>query len=639
MRPLKQKQLDSLLAALQSGDEYVFLDTARSDAENKYSFLFLKPQARLDFFPGDDPAAFVAKLEKALAEGYYLAGWISYEFGYLLEPQIAGLLPPQAQGNSPLASFGLFSEPFRFDHENGNTTFPIHTPAGELPEFRVENLQVTQEKESYLDAIHRIKEYIAAGDTYQVNYTLKLLFDFSGSPEAFYRNLRRNQSVAYGAMMHLGAEHILSLSPELFFRVDPDSMLVRPMKGTMKRGRYWEEDQEHCELLRNDSKNRSENVMIVDLLRNDLARLSHQFGDAKVVTRSLFDVERYESVLQMTSTIYGETGESVLKKAGMLDVLKALFPCGSVTGAPKIRTMEIIRELEESPRGVYTGAIGYFSPSGSATFNVPIRTIRLADGKGEMGIGSGIVHDSDPEQEWQECLLKAHFLTRPVPEFVLIETLLREPEKGYWLLEAHLERLQKSAQYFSFSFSRDEIITSLNSLENKNELNDHCVRVRLTLAKDGTVKITSQPCDAPLWRSLPDKPPVTHDALPCISLSRKEVDSSSPWFFHKTSKRDLFQEEFARAGQLSLFDVVFLNNRQELTEGCISNLIVFLDGNYVTPPVSSGLLAGTMRRKLLSENPVNLQEKVLTCEDFHRATALFCCNSVRGVVQVRLTEV
>jgi para-aminobenzoate synthetase / 4-amino-4-deoxychorismate lyase len=639
MRPLNQKQLDSLLGALQGGNEYVFLDTARCDAENKYSFLFLEPQDRLEFFSGDDPQAFVASMEKVLAEGLYLAGWMSYEFGYLLEPKIAGLMPLQGQDNTLLASFGVFSEPFKFNHETGNTSFPIHDSAPELPEFCVENLQVSQEKESYLDAIHRIKEYIAAGDTYQVNYTLKLLFDFSGSPEAFYRSLRRNQSVAYGAMMHLGAEHILSLSPELFFRVDQDSILVRPMKGTMKRGRDWREDQDLCELLRNDTKNRSENVMIVDLLRNDLARLTHQFGDAKVHTRSLFDVERYESVLQMTSTIDAETDGSVFTKTGMLDVLKALYPCGSVTGAPKIRTMEIIRELEKSPRGVYTGAIGYFSPDGSAAFNVPIRTIRLAGGKGEMGIGSGIVNDSDPEQEWQECLLKAHFLTRPVPEFVLIETLLWEPGKGYWLLEEHLERLRQSAQYFSFNLSGEEIAASLHSLETKKEFNGHCCRVRLTLAKDGTVETTFQPCDAPPGRSLPQQPPATHDALPCITLSEQKIDSSSPWFFHKTSKRDLFQEEFERAQKHSLFDVVFLNDRQELTEGCISNLILFLDGEYYTPPVSSGLLAGTMRRKLLSEKSFNLQEKALTCEDLHRAKALFCCNSVRGVVQVRLTEI
>ena len=638
MRPLKQKQLDELLATVQNGGEYLFLDTSRCDVENKKSFLFLQPQTRLDFFCGDDPAAFIALMEETLTAGKYLAGWMSYEFGYLLEPRLAGSLPLMQQPNKALASFGVFQEPLQYNHETEKTNFPGHEAAMLPSDFTIDNLTVSQEKENYLDAIYRIKDYIAAGDTYQVNYTLKLLFDFSGSPEAFYKTLRRNQSVAYGAIMHLGGEHILSLSPELFFRVSSNSIRVRPMKGTLKRGRHWQEDQESCEVLRTDPKNRSENVMIVDLLRNDLARLSHHIGDGQVHTESLFDVERYESVLQMTSTICAETDGNVLEKVGILDVLKALFPCGSVTGAPKIRTMEIIRELEESPRGIYTGAIGYFAPDGDAVFNVPIRTIRIADGKGEMGIGSGIVHDSVPEQEWEECLLKAHFLTKPVTEFVLIETLLLDPETGYWLLDEHLDRLQKSALYFSFSFSRKDILKSLQCFENKRELKSNWYRVRLTLAKDGTVDSTGQSCDAPILRSLPDNPPPTHDDLPCIGISEKKVDSSSPWFFHKTSKRDLFNEEFARSRENSLFDTVFLNDRGELTEGCISNLIVFVDNTYYTPPISSGLLAGTMRAKLFSENLVNLQEKKLSVEDLQLATAVFCCNSVRGVVQVRFLQ-
>ncbi len=634
---MKHKQLNSLLSELKNESQYVFLDTVRSDSENNYSFLFLKPQGRLEFFAGDDPLNFTAEMEKVLAKGLYLAGWMSYEFGYLLEPELAGFLPSLVAAGNPLVSFGIFGEPHRYSHESGITSFPFQPPGRELAEFSVKNIQFSQEKKRYLQAIHRIREYITAGDTYQVNYTLKLMFDFSGSPEAFYQALRRNQSVAYGAMMHLGSEHILSLSPELFFRIDPHSILVRPMKGTMRRGRDMQEDLKYCKILERDMKNRSENVMIVDLLRNDLARLSHQFGDAKVITRSLFDVERYESVLQMTSTIYAETKESVLTSVGMYDLLKALFPCGSVTGAPKIRTMEIIRELEQFPRGIYTGAIGYFSPDGKAAFNVPIRTVRLADNKGEMGIGSGIVHDSDPEQEWQECLLKAHFLTKPVPEFFLIETLLLEHGKGFRLLDEHLERLRKSAKYFCFNFSSEEILASLHLLETDKRGDPQCHRVRLTLAKDGTVQTTSGPCVSPATFSLPKIPQISHDNIPCVGLSEQRVDSSLPWFFHKTSIRDLFQEEFEQATAHSLFDTIFLNEHEEVTEGCISNLIVFLDGNYFTPPISSGLLAGTMRARLLS-GAVSLQEKVLSLNELHQATALFCCNSVRGVVQVRLVD-
>lgn len=450
--------------------------------------------------------------------------------------------------------------------------------------------------------------------------------------------MRRNQSVAYGAIVNLGDEQILSLSPELFFRIENDSILVRPMKGTMKRGRSFDEDLKFCNALREDIKNRSENVMIVDLLRNDLGRLNHQFGDKKVVTRSLFNVERYESFLGMTSTITAETDGGALRKVSMFDFLKALFPCGSVTGAPKIRTMEIIRELEKLPRGVYTGAIGYFSPKGTGTFNVPIRTLRLADGKGEMGIGSGIVYDSDPQQEWEECLLKAHFLTKPVTEFVLIETLLWEPESGYWLLEEHFKRLEQSALYFSFSFSREDVTETLKKLANIEKCNRESYRVRLTLQKDGAIETTTQQCLAPLLRSLPENSTLSKEDLPCISLSEKKTDSILPWFYHKTSNRGLFQDEFAKAGRLGLFDIVFCNEKHELTEGCISNLIVLLDGNYYTPPVSSGLLAGTMRKHLLCNSTVKLHEKVITSEDLQRADAIFCCNSVRGVVQVSLRK-
>lgn len=636
MRPLKQKQVDALLASLQNEKEYVFLDTVRSDSENRHSYLFTEPQSRLDFFPGEDPLVFIAAMEEALGAGYYLAGWLSYEFGYLLEDKFSGLV--RGGGAEPLASFGVFREPYRIDHETGTSDLLCPDVSSGLSGFSLKRIRTSQGQEDYLAAIHRVKEYIAAGDTYQVNYTLKLLFDFSGSPEAFYRELRRNQSVAYGALVRLGGEHILSLSPELFFRVEEDFILVRPMKGTMARGRDWSEDQERWQRLREDPKNRCENVMIVDLLRNDLARLSHQIGGAKVVTRSLFDVEQYESVLQMTSTIYAQTEGSVLSRLGLLEVLKPLFPCGSVTGAPKIRTMEIIQKLEDAPRGVYTGAIGYLSPSGGGVFNVPIRTIRLRGEKGEMGIGSGIVHDSDPEQEWQECLLKANFLTKSVPEFVLIETLLWELDGGYFLLDGHLKRLEKSALYFSFAYSRREVLEALELLVEEKAFGGQSLRVRLTLAKDGLLALTYHACESPTLFSLPPSPHKDHDSLPAIRVSESKVDSASPWFFHKTSQRGLFDQEFAKAGQCALFDCIFVNGGDELTEGCISNLIVYLEGRYVTPPVSSGLLAGTMRAKLLGEQKVKLWEEVLGREDLYRAEALFCCNSVRGVVQVRLVE-
>jgi len=376
--------------------------------------------------------------------------------------------------------------------------------------------------------------------------------------------------------------------------------------------------------------------MIVDLLRNDLGRLTHECGDDKVITKSLFNVERYESVLQMTSTIFTKTDTNVFSQVSMQAFLKALFPCGSVTGAPKIRTMEIIRELEPLPRGVYTGAIGYFAPDGDAVFNVPIRTIRLRDGKGEMGIGSGIVQDSDPAQEWEECLLKAHFLTRSQAVFSLFETILLEKDDGYWLLDYHLERLQQSADYFLFRYDKELLMSALEKMELENTVD--FVRVRVSLQKDGSITTESVPCEPPQRRCLPEKPKEESETLPLISLSVKQVDSSSSFFFHKTSHRQLFQEEFARAQEEGLFDIIFQNERGEITEGCITNLILYKDGQYLTPSVSSALLAGTMRRELLGDSKPVIVEQALSHKNLQQAEAVFCCNSVRGVVQVRFVE-
>jgi len=515
MKVLSDLDLAKLLEFLADQEQFVFLDTAKPGPDNTASFLFLSPVDRLQCHGGDDAGVFLTRVESALASGYHVAGWFAYEFGYLLEERLRGLLNRPGDESLLLADLGVFPEPCIFDHRTGDTNFPcflqttgdgssakVSSAPGSAEECcRVLNIRPSQGREAYLRALEAIRHYIEAGDTYQVNYTLKLLFDFRGSPEALYAMLRRNQSVAYGACVHLGETRILSFSPELFFKKDADSIMVRPMKGTMKRGRFPEEDDRQAELLRHDAKNRSENVMIVDLLRNDLGRLMHDLGDGPVCTRSLFDIERYETLFQMTSTIVatGVQGSlAALPPLPLARLFQALFPCGSVTGAPKVRTMEIIAELEPQRRGLYTGAIGYLAPSGKALFNVPIRTITLHGSRGEMGIGSGIVADSNPEQEWRECLLKGRFLSASTPAFELIETLLWEPDAGYWLVEDHLRRLFSSANYFLFCCDPSTITRRLH--EESRQFTALPMRVRLTLAKDGGVAITSQPCfarDAP----------------------------------------------------------------------------------------------------------------------------------------------
>jgi para-aminobenzoate synthetase/4-amino-4-deoxychorismate lyase len=340
-----------------------------------------------------------------------------------------------------------------------------------------------------------VKDYIAAGDVYQINLTQKFFFDFEGDPAALYAALRRKQRVAYGGLIGAPELSVLSLSPELFLRREGQHMSTRPMKGTAPRGRTPREDARLKTWLAMDEKQRAENLMIVDLLRNDLGRVS-RIGSVEVT--DLFTVETYRSVHQMTSGISSELRSDM----GLTDMLRALFPCGSVTGAPKVRAMEIIRELEGGPRGVYCGAIGHIAPSGDCQFNVAIRTVVLDGANGEMGIGGGIVADSKEESEYEECLLKAHFLTKVDAPFELIETLRYETGKGYHLLERHLARLQASAQHFGYPFSREAVLDALNG--EGARITAQVALVRLLLAEDGTITVTSREIELPtkdtVWR-------------------------------------------------------------------------------------------------------------------------------------------
>ena len=635
MKTITNNTLTRLLNFLSTREEFVFLDTAKPDTENTRSMLFLDPVHRLSFHQGEDVDGFLDKITVLQKDGLYLAGWLSYEFGCMFENSLRGLLCRPGDEGALLADLGAFRKRYIFDHRSGESDFPqMHESCSAHSSYTVTRVTLSQNREEYLQAIGKILDYIGAGDTYQVNYTLKLLFDFSGSAEHLYRDLRRNQSVAYGAYIRRGEERILSFSPELFFRKRLDSVIVRPMKGTMKRGKTLVEDVKNRRFLAADIKNRSENVMIVDLLRNDLGRLMHFTDNGDVRVRSLFDVEVYETLLQMTSTVAAES--TSLARVALSDFFKALFPCGSVTGAPKIRTMEIINELEKDRRGIYTGAIGYLAPGGEAMFNVPIRTVVLHGDHGEMGIGSGIVYDSDPEQEWRECLLKGRFLTRPVTEFQLIETLLHHPDRGFFLLEEHLRRLQDSASYFLFNCTPGLIRERL--LEESRKFDRGGRRVRLTLAKDGAVVISSAHCDVPSHLQLPEAPAGKRVEVPRISLSATRTEAQSSWLYHKTTQRDLYDREFAAAREKGLFDMIFCNTDGEVTEGCITNIILFKEGACWTPPVRCGLLAGVMRDHLLRDGERPLREKVLTIEDLRAADALFLCNSVRGVVQVQLMD-
>ena len=624
--PLTDETLARIMA-IAASEDCVFLETSRVTAEESHSYFFHRPVAHLACYAHDDPARFFQQAEEFLAEGLYLAGWLGYEFGYLLEPSLAQQIHPNTQ--KPLARLGVFRAPLIFDHNSGELfggPWPDPPATQAATDYRIANLHPNLTQTDYTAALARIKAYIESGDTYQVNFTLKLLFDFEGSPEVLYQTLRRNQSVSFGAYLRAGDQQILSFSPELFFKRTDEQCLVRPMKGTIQRGPYPAEDARLMQFLHGDAKNRSENVMIVDLLRNDLGRIC---TPGTVTTQSLFDIETYETLHQMTSTIIGH-----LPRATKIELLfRALFPCGSVTGAPKIRTMEIIHELESGPRGVYTGALGFIAPSGEATFNVPIRTLELSGSKGEMGIGSGIIHESDPEQEWRECLLKGCFLSDPAPAFNLIETLLWQPGSGYWLLNEHLERLAASAAYFRYPLSPPELRDRLDRLA--LDFTASPMQVRLTLAKSGQLELGANPCEAPAAISWP-MPQAVQAELPRVLFSSQATDPASPWLFHKTTLRELYDTERQRAVAAGFYEVLFANIRGEVTEGSITNIFAQQQGTLLTPPMECGLLPGVFRRFLLEHTPLVVREAILTRQDIEQAEAIFVGNSVRGLIRVRI---
>lgn len=590
----------------------VLLETSQFDRENYCSYLFRRPIEVLSIQAlGQVPALF-HRVEQALARGYFLAGFIGYECGYHFE---AAAAPPRLTDSGlPLAWLGVYEAPQVFDHRSGSFVgrVPPAPPRSQGDKCEVRDAGLGIARADYCATIERIREYIAAGDIYQVNFTDDIHFRFSGSLQALFHGLRQAQKVCWGAILNLGEAQILSLSPELFFRVRQGHIVTRPMKGTARRGRFTEEDHRMAAWLHNDLKNRSENVMIVDLLRSDLGRIA-EVGSVKV--EEMFAVERYETLLQMTSTVAAELPPGTR----YYDIFRALFPSGSVTGAPKVRAMQIIHQLERRPRGVYTGAIGCFSPGGQAVFNVAIRTVVLQGGQGRMGVGGGIVWDSLPQQEYEECELKAEFLSRREEEFLLVETMLWDG--GFPLLDLHLDRLQASAEYFGFAFDPEEFRCALQA----QACNLHAgilYKIRAVLDPAGEVRVESAPLEPGPGSGR-------------ILLSPHRTSSRDRFLFHKTTHRALYDHGFAEAQGQGLDDAIFLNERGEVTEGAISNLFVEMGCRLYTPPVECGLLPGVYRRHVLATDP-RAEERVLRLEDLRSADALYICNAVRGMRKVQL---
>jgi para-aminobenzoate synthetase/4-amino-4-deoxychorismate lyase len=586
---------------------YILLDDSLSQGGASLLYEALE-RVIVAWEPGEVETALVA-IEAGLSQGLHAVGFFAYELGYCLEPKLRDLLPKDR--TQPLLWIGLCREPRRLDD------IAVRAWLGENganDRSTLSDLNLSWSRGDYMTAFDKVQNYVAAGDVYQINLTLKYRFAFAGNPIALYAALRRKQRVTYGGLIGTPDFHVLSLSPELFFRREGKRMFARPMKGTAPRGKNSSEDARLKTWLTMDEKQRAENLMIVDLLRNDLGRIA-KIGTVEVT--DLFTVETYRSVHQMTSGITAELRGGV----GFSDILKALFPCGSVTGAPKVRAMEIIRELEGEPRGIYTGAIGRVAPNGDAQFNVAIRTIMLDASRGEMGIGSGLVSDSKVGAEFDECLLKAQFLTKPDAPFQLIETLRWERGKGFYLLERHLARLQASALHFAYPFARAAVLGALEA--EVAALPGEVYLVRLLLAEDGALTVTSTAIELP-----------TKDTVWKFALSENPVDEKDPLYFHKTTQRQFYDKELERLKALTACDeVIFLNRRGELTEGTRTTIFIERDGRLYTPALAAGLLPGTLREELLDLPRAAASEAVLGLTDLVSADRIYLGNSVRGLVR------
>jgi para-aminobenzoate synthetase/4-amino-4-deoxychorismate lyase len=568
------------------------------------SFRLVEPVGVLEAFRSDEVAGVLRAAEAAAGRGLWIAGFVAYEAAPGLDPALT--VPARRRSGPfsdlPLAWFGMFA---------GRQETSLPQPPSDAPPADATSWIPTIDRETYDRAIARIREHIATGDTYQVNHTLRLHAHVDGDLRGLYRDLCFAQRGAYSAYLSLGRYKIASASPELFFRIEGDRIVTKPMKGTAPRGRWLEEDEALRDALRDSVKERAENAMIVDLLRNDLARIARS---GSVTWTDVFETERFETVWQLTSTVSAQLDVGVT-----LDrVFGALFPSGSVTGAPKVSTMAIIANLEDSPRGVYCGTVGYLAPSGEpmprARFNVAIRTVvHDADaGMAEYGVGGGITWDSRAAAEYEETIDKARVLTARRPPFRLLETLLHEPHAGYRRLSEHLARLRSSAAYFDFAFHEDRIRDALARAASR--FPEKPTRVRLLLPRDGRPETGAAPM------------PVSHEPVRLAIDRDHPVDPADPFLFHKTTLRDRYDE--ARERFPDADDVVLMNLRGEVTETTIANVAARIEGIWWTPPIDAGLLPGCERAALIADG--TLRERTLRPEDLQIAQELWVVGSLRG---------
>ncbi len=578
-----------------SDTPFVLLDDARGSGAAP-ARLYTRPQRIIAARNSADVGGALDAVAQGVQSGLHAAGFLAYETGYALEPRLATL---QRGTAAPLLWFGLFDG----YEEIAPHDVPLRLPdacgawAGQpIPQLA---------RADYRAALATVKNYIAAGDIYQANLTCRFDVHTAGHPLALYAGLRARAKAGYGGVIWTGEDWLLSLSPELFFALKGDKITTKPMKGTATRAA---DDGVAIETLRSDPKQRAENLMIVDLLRNDLSRVAEP---GSVAVPELFHIESYPTVHQMTSTVTATLRDGL----DATDILRAIYPCGSITGAPKIRAMEVIAEVESSPRGAYTGSIGRIDAGGDAAFNVAIRTLHLHAGESRatLGLGGGIVADSTEEAEWDECLAKGKFVGDP-RHFDLIETMRFDPEGGIALLDRHIDRIKASADAFGFVFDRHG---ARNELQAATFRIDQPRRVRLLLAPSGRIAVEIG--------ALHPTPVEPVD----VAIARRSVPRGDFRLSHKTSDRAFYREALETAGT---FEVVLADDENFLTEGCFTNLFVKRGGKLLTPPLSRGLLPGVMRGELIDRGMA--AEADLRAADL--MDGFFIGNASRGLLAARL---
>jgi len=595
-----------------SAAPFVLLDDARTGHASA-ARLYSNPVRCLRARTAGELDRLLEELKAAGRGGLHAAGYLAYEAGLALEPRLRPLL--EALPPMTLAWFGLF--------ERHDVMPPDQVPAwlaqqGGAGEAYLAPARPSMAAADYAARFARVHEGIASGDIYQANLTFQNEAAMSGHPLALFRALRAGAAAGYGGVVFDGEDWLLSLSPELFFSLREGEVTARPMKGTAPRQHDPARDAEAARALEASEKDRAENLMIVDLLRNDLSRIA---DPGSVAVTDLFRIESYPTVHQMTSTVRARLAPGL----DALDILRAIYPCGSITGAPKIRAMEMLHQIEAGPRGIYCGSIGRIDPyagdaPGDAAFNVAIRTLHLAGDaqKVSLGLGSGVVADSESQDEWRECLVKGAFLKAATKNFDLIETMGFDPAQGIIRLELHLERMKASAAALGFSFDRHAV---------RNALNHACfyldapTRIRLLLAAGGDTAIEMRPAPTPMAEPLG------------VVIRPMMLAAGDIRLAHKTTDRACYdQPRIDAKAQCGADEVLFTDSDGALTEGSFTSLFVERDGMLLTPPLTKGLLPGVLRRELLDQG--RAIEAVLTGADLGQG--FWLGNSLRGLMRARL---